>query len=62
MKELNINGQVFAKYEIEGDALFLKMIIPIVKDNARESEDILIFIIQQIESVELKSISYLNVE
>jgi len=48
MKELNINGKVYAKYKIDGSSLFLKMIIQIIpgKGNEWQSENFLIYIIQ----------------
>lgn len=63
MKELIINGKVYAKYEIEGSILFLKMIIQIVEGKGKEiqSENLLIHIIQSIENKKLHSVSYLNV-
>lgn len=63
MKELNINGQVYAKYEMDGNMLSLKMIIQIIKgkENIRQSEDLLIHIIQLVEDKKFHTVSYLNV-
>jgi len=51
MKDLNINGLVYAKYEMHDNTLFLKMIIQIIdgKGNEKQSEDLLIHIIQLVE-------------
>jgi len=61
MKELNINGKIYAKYEIEGSRLYIKMIIQIVKGNEKQSEDLLIHIIQLIEDIIFFEVAYLNV-
>lgn len=63
MKDLNINGQVYAKYKIDGSMLFLKMTIQIVsgKGNERQSEGLLIHIIMLVENKKFHSVSYLNV-
>lgn len=62
MKQLIINNKLYAKYEMEGAVLFLKMIIPIVKGDERRSEDLLIKIIRSIENVSIHSVAYLNVK
>lgn len=63
IKELNINGKVYAMYKIRGNFLFLKMIIQIVPGDGNEikSEDLLIHIIQLIENVKLHSVGYLKI-
>lgn len=59
IKDLTINGQVFAKYEIEKDILFLHTIIKIIPEN--ETEEVLANIIKKIEHVEINKIAYLNI-
>lgn len=61
MKELIINGKVYAKYEIDGTMLSFKMIIQIIKGHPDESEDLLIKIIHSVEDRHITSVSYLNV-
>ena len=62
IKELTINGQLFAKYEIEHNILFLKMIIEIVPGNPKISEDILFNIISNcIEKRKFQGVGYLNI-
>ena len=63
MKELNINGKTYAKYEMVDTILFLKVIIQIVegKGNEGKSEDLLIHIIQLIEKRMFHQVAYLNV-
>lgn len=63
IKELNINGEVYAKYEMEGSTLFLKMIIQIVegKDNVIKSENLLINIIQLVEKRMFNTVVYLKI-
>jgi hypothetical protein len=60
MKDLNINGKIYARYEMDGSRLFLKVIIPIVRESERKSEDLLIHIIQLVEDRKFHSVSYLN--
>lgn len=63
MKELIINGTVYAKYEIDNNNLFFKMINQIVKGkrNERQSEDLLIHIIQLVENTKFYWVGYLNI-
>lgn len=61
MKELFINSKIYAKYEIEGTTLYMKMMIQIVPGSDRASEVFLIEIIQLIENVQFQRVSYLNV-
>lgn len=61
MKTLTINGDLYAKYEIEGDRLFLKMIKEIIPGNPEKSEDWIITTIQLINSTSFKMVGYLNV-
>lgn len=63
MKELNINGQVYAKYEIDGSNLSIKIIIQIVKGkgNEKQSEDLLIHIIELVENTKFNMVCYLHV-
>lgn len=60
-KELTINGDLYAYYELEGDLLYLKMLIEINEGNSHDSENLLIAIIQGIEKTEIKGAAYLNV-
>jgi len=62
IKELTINGVLYAKYEPSGDILFLKMIENIIPDHARESEDCVIALIGLLERKEFTSCAYLNVK
>ena len=61
IKELNINGVVYAKYLIENDIIFINVMKNIIKESAGESEDYLIFLISKIEDKQFSMASYLNV-
>ena len=61
MKELIINGKVYAKYEMDGTMLYLKMIIHMIKGDPIESENLLVKIIHSVEDRHITSVSYLNV-
>ena len=61
IKELLINGKLYAKYELKGDHVFLKMIIQVFKSHEGDSEDWLISVIQGIEGVKITKASYLNI-
>jgi len=58
---LMINGKIYAFYEIEGDLLYLNMVIEIVKGNSNESENQLMTLISHIENVQFSGMAYLNV-
>ncbi len=55
VKDLVINGVLHAKYKIEGDTLYLKDI------SKHFDEDVLAAIITNLEKVEIRFMSYLNV-
>jgi len=61
--ELNINGKVYAEYEMACNTLYLKMIIQIIEgaENEQQSEDLIINIIQCIENKKFNHICYLNI-
>jgi hypothetical protein len=63
MKRLMINDVCYAKYELDGERLFLKMIRQIIpgKDNVGDSENLLVYIIQSIENKKFKYVGFLNV-
>lgn len=61
MKELIINGKVYAKYQVEGMTLYYKMIILIYEYSKVESEEMIIKIIQSVENREFLNVGYLNV-
>lgn len=61
MKELIINGKVYAKYEMDGKTIYLKMIIQMLKDYPNVSENLLVNIIQVVEERSFTRVSYLNV-
>jgi len=61
-KELVINGKVFAKYELEENHIFIKVIIEIFPGNKGLSEDWLVKIISTVEDNELNMVSYLNID
>lgn len=60
-KELIINGTLFAKYKIEGDTIFMKIIKNIIYNDPEKSEDVLIYIICLYENKKFKTVSYLNI-
>lgn len=60
MKQLTINGVIFAEYLIENDTIFLKMLKKIVPSNAQVSENVLILIAQSLEEKKFERASYLN--
>lgn len=62
MKELIINGKVYAKYEIDERGLFFKMTEQIIqgKGNEMQSENLLIHIIQLVENTKFGWVRYLN--
>lgn len=61
MKELNINGKIFAKYETENSRIYLKNYIYIFPENKSLSEDIAINIIQVLENTHFTEAAYLNI-
>lgn len=61
IKDLTINGTVYAKYQILDKVLYLKPVKNIGKLNNQKSEDLTIFLIQQIEPEKIKEVGYLNV-
>ena len=59
-KELKINGELYAKYQIEKDHLSLKTIGQL-HVTTHQNEDLLIHLIQLIEKTQLQTVSYLNI-
>jgi hypothetical protein len=55
MKELTINGQVFAKYQLDGGTIFIKML------TKEMSEDLAIHLIGLVEATKITHAAYLNV-
>lgn len=60
-KELNINGTVYALYEIDNGTLFLKTTKDIVECDPLQNESFIVAIIQKIEPENFRYIAYLNV-
>ncbi len=60
-EELIINGDLYAYYEIEGDHIYLKMLIEVYPEDSKKSEDWLIMVIQGIAQTKFTQASYLNV-
>ena len=60
-RELIINNVLYAKYILEGNHVFLKMIQEVEPESAQKSEDWLIMVIQGIEHTKIEKASYLNV-
>lgn len=60
-KELNINGTVYALYEIDNGTLFLKITKDIVECDPLQNESFIVAIIQKIEPENFGYIAYLNV-
>lgn len=56
MKKLIINGKEYAKYEIEGDILYLKVL-----DEMEPHEDVIISMISIVEKRQFSASAYLNV-
>jgi hypothetical protein len=61
IKELTINGVLYAKYHMDGDVLFFKHIKNIIPDNDKDSEDCATSIIGLIEQREFTSLAFLNI-
>jgi hypothetical protein len=64
-KDLNINGIVYAKYEIENNILFYKVLIndntrPIIND-IDEHDWLIIQAIKLIEDTTIESVAHLNI-
>lgn len=60
IKELIVNGKLFAKYQILNDTIHLNPKVVIFPDNEMLSEDCLVKIIEQVEGVNFQFASYLN--
>jgi len=64
IQNLIINGKTYAKYEIENDVLYIKMILPLIPINNVEltnNEDLIAFIIQAVEGKKVRTLAYLNI-
>jgi len=61
IKELKINDEVYCKYLIEGDVIFLKRIKNIVKGEVGASEEFLIEIISYLENCSFSHSAFLNI-
>lgn len=65
MKDLTVNGVIYAKYEVDnnrfGDIIFIKKLINIIPDSEVDSENFLIHLIGLIENKKFVSAGYLNV-
>lgn len=62
IKELTINGILYAKYHMKGNTLFLKKVKNIIPDHDEDSEDCMAAIIGLIEQREFTSLSFLNID
>ena len=62
IKLLKINNAVYAKYLIEGNVLYLKMIKKILPDDAGASENYLITTISLIEKKQFSLSAHLNIK
>lgn len=61
-KKLVINDVVYAYYTIENGHMYFNMQKPIIKNaSVKQSENMLIHIIQEIEEVKLHTVSFLNI-
>lgn len=60
-KSLTINGITYAKYELDGDTIYLKVIKLIFDGNESQSEDFIIEIISAIEKRKITKAGFLNV-
>lgn len=61
IKDLIIDGELYAKYQIEDNMLFLKMIIKYYPMNVGKSEDWLVEQISKKEGKQFAMVAYLNV-
>lgn len=59
-KDLNINGTIYAKYEIAGDIIFLHPIIKLAEDD-QASEEIMCGLISIIEKTNFLQVAFLNI-
>lgn len=62
IKDLVINGTLYAKYTMDAGLLFLKVIKNIIPDNEGHSEDYFQGLISLIEERSFKGIAYFNVD
>lgn len=62
IKELNINGIVYAKYQVGDSILFLKVVKQIIPKNEFESENFLVKVISSVEKKKFQYMSYLNLK
>lgn len=61
MQTLTINGIEYAKYEMQDRTIFIKVLQQLPNCDTVETEDILIGLIQILESTSFKAAGYLNV-
>lgn len=61
IKDLTINGITYAKYTIDGEILFIKVLIPFIKSDVGKTEDLLHLLICNIEKVYCNKMAYLNI-
>lgn len=61
IKDLTINGTLYAKYTIDEKILFLKVIKNIGAYTVGESEEIYFNLIRSIEGVAIEGMAYLNI-
>ncbi|MEO6539585.1 MAG: hypothetical protein ABIN74_01290 [Ferruginibacter sp.] len=61
IKELNINGTVYAMYQIEESRIYLKIVQPLFKRDYLKNENLTISIIELVENVSIKQAGFLNI-
>lgn len=61
LTDLNINGTIYAKYQIKDKILYLKMISPFYGKSIFESEEIAMSLIDLIEDETITHAAYLNI-
>lgn len=65
VKDLTINGQVYAKYHIRknqvSSIMYFKLLIPIFHTDESASEDYLINLIEMVENTVVDEVGFLNI-
>lgn len=60
-KLLIINSVTYAKYQMDEDVLYMKVVTVLVPESSQENEDLLLHLIQLVEKRKFLTAAYLNV-
>ena len=61
-KEIIVNGEVYAKYMVDGSRLYLHKVKDIINLSVEESEEYLALLISTIENIVITDLYFLNVD